>query len=235
MSRLAVTLRLDAQLQARNNIYLIVAVAVFSMALALRALFTPDQLHFFMPLVGLSGVTLTTCFLVGVLLLLERGEGTLGVVLVSPLRTSEYLASKLLTVILLALLESAAIVVVAYGFDLSFPWFLLAVLLRASLVAAAGVALVVRYRSIMDFLLPAIALSFASDLPVLWYLELWSTPLFYLWPTFPSLLLAKAAFRPVDPLVLVYACVYGVLVAGAAVFWASRALERFVVRGKVAT
>jgi fluoroquinolone transport system permease protein len=233
VSRLTATLRLDAQLQARNKVYLIIAIAALGLAFALRALFTPEQLHFFMPLVTLSGVSLTTFFLVGVLLLLERGEGTLDVVLVSPLRPAEYLASKLLTVTALALVESALIAVVAYGLGFSFPWLVLAVLLRSCLVAAVGVAVGVRYRSITDFLLPAIALTLVFDLPVLWYLELWPSPLFYLWPTLPSLLLAKAAFLPVDPLELVYACVYGVLAIGGAVFWASRALDRFVVRGEL--
>ena len=71
----------------------------------------------------------------------------------------------------------------------------------------------------------------AFDLPALWYLELWPSPLFYLWPTLPSLLLAKAAFLPVDPPELIYACAYGALALGAAVFWAARSLDRFVVRG----
>ena len=93
----------------------------------------------------------------------------------------------------------------------------------------------VRYRSITQFLMPSIALAFAFDLPVLWYLELWPSPLFYLWPTLPSLLVAKAAFAPVGPLELVYACVYGLLAVGAAVFWAYRSLDRFVVRGEFAS
>ena len=233
MSRLSATLRLDAQLQARNNVYLIIAIAASGLAFALRALFTPEQLHFFMPLLALSGVSLTTFFLIGVLLLLERGEGTLDVVLVSPLRPAEYLASKLLTVTALALVESALIVGIVYGLGFSFPWLGLAVVLRAGLVGSVGVAVGVRYRSITHFLLPAVALTVAFDLPVLWYLELWPSSLFYLWPTLPSLLLAKAAFLPVDPLQLVYACVYGGLAVGAAVFWASRALDRFVVRGEL--
>ena len=90
MSRLSATLRLDAQLQARNNVYAIVGIAALGLAGALRALFTPEQLHFFMPLVALSGVGLTSFFLVAVLILLERGEGTLDVVLVSPLYSYAY-------------------------------------------------------------------------------------------------------------------------------------------------
>ncbi len=233
MNRLLATLRLDAQLQTRNRVYLIIGVAALVLALPLRALFTPDQLRFFMPLLALSGVSVTTLFLVGVLLLLERGEGTLDVVLVSPLRPAEYLASKLRTVTALALAESALIAVAAYGLDRSFPWLALAVLLRAGLVGAVGMALGVRYRSITDFLLPAVALTLALDLPVFWYLELWPSPVFYLWPTVPSLLLAKAAFLPVEPPQLFYAGVYGVLAMAAAVLWALRALDRFVVRGEL--
>ncbi len=233
MSRLSATLRLDAQLQARNKVYLIVAVVVFMVAFALRALFIPEQLLFFMPLVALSGVGATAFVLVGVLLMLERGEGTLDVVLVSPLRPAEYLASKLLTVTALALVEGTLIAGIGYGLDISVPWLLLAVLLRAGLVAAVGVALAVRCRSITDFLLPVAAFSLAFDLPVIWYLELWPSPLFYLWPTLPSLILAKAAFMPVAPLQLVYACAYGALAVGAAVFWASHAIDRFVARGDI--
>jgi fluoroquinolone transport system permease protein len=234
VSRLSNTLRLDSQLQARNKVYLIIAVAAFGLALALRAVFTPEQLHFFMPIVVLGGVSLTTVFLVGVLLLLERGEGTLNVVMVSPLRPTEYLASKLITLTALALVESAIMAGVAYGLGFSFGWLVLAVVMRASMGVAVGVAVGVRYSSITRFLLPAIVASLAFDLPNIWYLELWPSPLFYVWPSMPPLLLAKAAFLPVDPLQLVYAFVYGTLVVGAALFWASRAIDRFVVRGELA-
>jgi fluoroquinolone transport system permease protein len=233
VSRLSATLRLDARLQARHCVYVVVAVAALALACPLRAAFTPEQLRFFMPLLALSGVTLTTFFLVGVLLMLERGEGTLDVVMVSPLRPAEYLASKLVTLAALALVESALIVFAAYGAGVSVPWLALAVLLRAGLVGAVGVAVGVRYRSLTAFLLPAIAWSIVFDLPALWYLEIWPTPIFYAWPTLPSLLLAKAAFLPVAPAELAYACAYAALALAAAFAWAFRALDRFVVRGEL--
>jgi len=233
MSRLSATLLLDVRLQARNKVYMIVGIVALALALPLRGLFSPEQLRFFMPLVALSGVGITAFFLVGVLLLLERGEGTLDVTLISPLRPAEYLASKLLSVTALALVEGALIAGVAYGRGFAFPWLVLGVLLRAGLVSAIGVALGVRYRSITDFLLPVTALTLVLDLPVLWYLEVWPSPIFYLWPTLPSLLLAKAAFMPVDPGQLIYACVYGVLAVGGGVYVALRSLDKFVVRGEL--
>jgi len=235
VSRLSSTLLLDSQLQARNKVYLIVVAAAFALAFALRALVTPDQLHFFMPVLVMYGVSVTTVFLVGVLLLIERGEGTLNVVMVSPLRPREYLASKLITLAGLALVESVIMAGVAFGLGFSFGWLVLAVVMRASMGVGVGVAVGVRYSSITRFLLPAIFASLAFDLPIIWYFELWPSPLFYLWPSMPPLLLAKAAFLPVDPLQLVYAFGYGTLVAGVALFWASRAIDRFVVRGEFAS
>jgi fluoroquinolone transport system permease protein len=232
MSRLAATLRLDATLQARNHVYVIVGIAALALALPLRALFTPDQLRFFMPLLALSGVGITTFFLVAVLMMLERGEGTLDVVLVSPLRPSEYLASKLSTVTVLAIVEGAVITGFAYGLDVSVPWLVLAVVLRAGFVGAVGVAVGVRYRSITSFLFPAIGFTLLFDLPAFFYLELWPSPIFYLFPTMPSLLAAKAAFLPVDAAEAAYACVFGVLAVAGAVWWAARSLDRFAVRGE---
>ena len=232
MSRLSSTLRLDSQLQARHKVYLIVLGATFGLALAIRAVVTPEQLEFFMPVLVMYGVSLTTVFLVGVLLLLERSEGTLDVVMVSPLRPSEYLASKVITLATLALVESVIVAVVAYGLGFSFGWLVLAIVMRASMGVGVGVAVGVRYRSITHFLLPGIFASVAFDIPLFWYFGLWPSPLFYLWPSMPPLLLAKSAFFPVDPLQLVYAFGYGTLVVGAALFWASRSIDRFVVRGE---
>jgi fluoroquinolone transport system permease protein len=206
-----------------------------ALGLALRAVVTPDQLNFFMPVMVMYGVSLTTVFLAGVLILLERGEGTLDALMVSPLRPSEYLASKLITLAALALVESAAMAIVAYGLGFSFGWLVLAVVMRASMGVAVGVAVGVRYRSITHFLLPGIFASLAFDLPNFWYFELWPTSLFYLWPSMPPLLLAKSAFLPVEPLQLIYAFAYGAVVVGAALWWASRSIDRFVVRGEIAS
>ena len=235
MSRLSSTLRLDALLQARYKVYLIVVGTAVALGLALRAVVTPEQLHFFMPVLVMYGVSLTTVFLVGLLLLFERGEGTLDVVMVSPLRPGEYLASKLITLAGLALVESLVFAGIAYGLGFSIGWLVLAVTMRASMGVAVGVVVGVRYRSITRFLFPGILASLAFDLPTFWYLEIWPTSLFYLWPSMPPLLIAKTAFLPVEPLQLVYAFGYGTLVVGTALFWASRSIDRFVVRGEFAS
>ena len=232
MSRLTATLALDFRLQRRYGIYVIIGAAGLLMALPLRLLFGPEVLRFFMPLLGLSGISITVFFLIGVLLLLERGDGTLDVVFVSPLRPGEYLTSKLLSLCALAGVESALLVGVAFGFDYRHPWLIVAVLSRALLVGSIGLAIGVRYRSITDFLLPAIAFVFLLDLPVLEYLGVLPGPWLYALPTMPSLVLARAAFEPIPLGLLVYAAIYGTAAIAVALVWALRSLDRFVVRGE---
>lgn len=232
MSRLVATMGHDGRLQARNHVYVIVGIATLLLAVPLRVLLTAEQVRFFMPLLALSGVGLTAFFLVSVLMLLERGEGTLDAVAVSPLRPSEYLASKIATVTALALIEGVAIAGIAFAGAFSLPWLALAVVMRAAFVAAVGIAVAVRYQSITRFLFPAVGLTVLFDGPVLFYLELWPSSIFYLWPTLPPLLLAKAAFVSTEPLELVYACGFGAASVAAAWWWAQRSIERFVVRGE---
>lgn len=233
MNRLLATMQLDLRLQVRYKVYLIVIGAALAISAALSSALTPGQLQFFMPILILAGVSMTTVFLVGFLVLLERNEGTLDVVLVTPLRPNEYLASKLITLTSLALLESAIFAVVAYGLGFSAGWLILSVVMRGAMGVAVGVWVGVRYRSITRFLFPAIIASLAFDIPVLWYLELWPTPLFYLWPSMPPLLLAKAAFLGVDGFQIIYAVVYGLLIVGITLYGASQAIDRYVVRGEI--
>lgn len=232
MSRLAATLALDARLQARNRIYVVIGIVALALALPLRALFTPAQLHFFMPVLALSGVGLTALLLVGVLVMLERGEGTLDVVLVSPLRPHEYLASKILTVSALAVVEGVAIALVTYGPGFSVGWLVIAIALRAGLVAAVGIAVAVRYRQLTEFLVPLAALGLLLDLPLVWYFQLSTSPVFLLLPTAPSLLLARAAFFDASGASIAWGLVGGTAGVALAVAWALRSLDRFVVRGE---
>jgi fluoroquinolone transport system permease protein len=234
VSRLSNTLRLDFTLQLRYKVYVIVLGAALVLGLALRAVVPPEELHFFMPVLVLYGVSLSSVFLVGVLLLLERGEGTLNVVMVSPLRPGEYLASKLISLGALAVMESLIFAVAAFGFGFSALWLVAAVVIRAAMGVAVGVAIGVRYRSITRFLLPGIFASITFDIPNFWYLGVWPGPGMFLWPSMPPLLLAKTAFLPVDPWQLVYAFGYGSAVIAVALWWAMRSIERFAVRGEIA-
>ena len=114
MTRLAATLAADVRVQFRNGFYLATAFVVTCSVVGLRWLPT-DVAALLLPVVVLENIVVNTFYFVSALLLLERGEGTLAAQSVTPLRADEYLASKVLTLTALSLVESLLIAAAVTG------------------------------------------------------------------------------------------------------------------------
>ena len=91
-----------------------------------------DVAALFLPVVLLENILINTFYFVSALLLLERGEGTFAAQSVTPLRADEYLASKLVTLTALSLVESLAIATALTGLN----WRLIVMSLGIALAAA---------------------------------------------------------------------------------------------------
>ena len=84
MSRLASVLRLDVRLQARSRLYAIGIVVSVLMGLAGRFLFEPNSARLVLPIFYLLGIGGTTFMFGSSMLLLEKSQGTLQALRVSP-------------------------------------------------------------------------------------------------------------------------------------------------------
>jgi fluoroquinolone transport system permease protein len=120
----------------------------------------------------LQNILVNTFYFVSGLLLLERGEGTFAAQSVTPLRVDEYLGSKALSLTLLSLVESLLIAAAVVGLDGRLAVMALGIALAASLFCFAGAALVIRYESISEFILPSVLYTSLLVLPVLGYFGL---------------------------------------------------------------
>jgi fluoroquinolone transport system permease protein len=116
MTRLAATLRSDIRVQLRNGFYFATAFVAACSIVLLRWL-PPELAAVLLPVVLLGNIVMNTFYFVGGLLLLERVEGTFAAQSVTPLRPVEYLASKVLTLTALSLVESLLIATAVVGFD----------------------------------------------------------------------------------------------------------------------
>jgi fluoroquinolone transport system permease protein len=168
MTRLAATLRTDVRVQVRNGFYLATALVVACSILLLRWL-PADAAASLLPVALLENVVINTFYFVSALLLLDRGEGTFAAQSVTPLRADEYLASKLLTLTALSLVEGLLIAAAVRGFDGQLVATALGIALAAAILCLAGVALVVRYNAINEFIMPSVLYTFLLSLPVLGY------------------------------------------------------------------
>lgn len=229
MRRLAAALRADLRLQVRHGFLLAGAFVAVFWVLVLSRL--PDAVVAGgMPVFLFLNLLVTTFYFVAGWVLFEKGEGTLEALVVTPLRESEYLVSKIAVLTLLGAAEGLAIVLCVYG--AGFDWLLAAagVVLTAALYTLSGFVMIARYDSINEFLLPSTLLVLLLQLPVLDVLGVYESPVFLLFPTYASLLLLEAAFHGVPTWKLVYAVGYASL-ATALLFAVARAsFHRFIVR-----
>lgn len=169
------------------------------------------------------------------LVLLDHDEGSLHARRVTPLRQHEYLASKLITLTVLALVENLLIVVLFHG--TGFGWLMMSVAIIIASVVYALIAMVAvaRYDSINTFLMPSVLYTAFAEIPLLVYLGGVNYPIVLLHPLQPALLLAQGAFRPLGTAELMYGIGAGVAWCAMLFVLASAALERRSISRAAAT
>ena len=240
--RLLAELRTDFRLQARNQLIAISVGVSMVVGGALSWLASAGNLHGTLPLAILMFVGGSTLLYVVAMILLEKEDGTLDALAVSPLKPAEYLASKVLSLTALATLEAFLIAAVALGIlsregpvPLPNPALLLlgAVLLGAMHVLV-GIILVVRYERISEAILPMGAIALVLQLPAFWFLDGLDWPPLLLIPSAAPTLLIRAALTTLTGWQWAYAVGVSTLVLAGLSLWSLRAYERHIVAKGVA-
>ena len=225
--RLLSTMLCDVQLQFRNGFYYATAFVVVFWVVA----FSQFKLDLGQVLPGmlLGNLTVSTFYFIGGLVLLEKGEGTLEAQVVTPLRSWEYIASKVITLTVLSLIENVLIVLAINGGQFDVVALAVGLACAAVLFSLAGLVVIVRYDSVNEYLMPSAFYTAILMLPLLDYFHVWTSRLFYLHPMQAPLVIMQAAFRPVAGWQLLYGGLYSLLWMGLAFAISRRAFARFIV------
>lgn len=232
MQRLAVNFKHDTRIQYRQGFY---AASVFVLVtLAVLISFAPKALGFVLPAVLLTNMVIVTFVFIGGLLLLEKGQRTLESLVVTPLRPGEYLASKVVTLTILAIAENFVITFLTFSNGLvthiNWGWIILGSIISGLLYTLFGFLTVIRYDSLNEYLMPMIGVTLVLQLPAMVCFGVPEYPLLYILPTYGPLILFRAAIEPGSPWQLIYAVVYPTLWI-IVLFWIGRrALPQFVAR-----
>ncbi len=224
MIRLVATLQIDVRVQLRNGFYLATAFVVVCSIAVLRWL-PNDVAALLLPVVLLENILINTFYFVSALLLLEQGEGTLAAQSVTPLRRDEYLASKVITLTALSLVESLLIATAVAGLDWRLLMMTLGIALAATLFCLSGVAVIAHYESINEFIMPSVLYTAVLSLPLLGYFGVGSREWYLLHPIQGSLELMQMQ-TPYTPARLAYAIGYPLLCLVPISLWSRRALRR---------
>ena len=228
MRRLAAAIVCDMRLQVRNGFYYAAAFVAVFWALALSRI-PAKFLALWLPVFILSNILINTFYFMAGLVLLEKAEGTLMAQSVTPLRSWEYLISKVVTLTVVSVCESLVITLFGYGAAFGPAAFFLGVMSSAVLFALTGFLLVIRYDSINEFLFPSFLFTLLFVPPFLSYFGFIGSWLVYLHPMQASLLLTQAAFESIAWWQWFYSVLYPILWIGMLLVFSQRAFERFVI------
>ncbi|MFB6170237.1 MAG: ABC transporter [Haloarculaceae archaeon] len=220
----------DVRLQTRYGIVpaYVVLTAVFALGLGLVA---PAVRTEATVLLVATDPAVLGFYFVAVLVLYERTEGVLESLVVSPLGVRGYLLSKTVSLSALAVVASTVVAGASLGFTARIPILLAGVALSASLFVSLGLVSASRFDSVNEYFLSAAVWGAVLFAPVLGYVGLVETPLFYLLPTRPLLVAVEAGLRPTPTWEVAYAFAYLLVANAVAVRWARRSFDRHVVQG----
>lgn len=224
MTTFVTALRWDVVIQARNGFYWTTAFLVLVVGGLLLAV--PEDLRanaaLWVPMVVAVNLQITTFFFVAGLMLLERDEGTLAALAVSPLTATGYLAARTLSLTTLAVVETLAVAWI--GFDPPGAWLpmLSGMAALGIIYTASGAAMAARYGSVNAFLLPGSLVVTLLLLPLLPHFGIAPRWLFLLHPIEPPLTLIRAGYGAAGDLDLVFGLLGSVFWSVITFLWARR-------------
>jgi fluoroquinolone transport system permease protein len=224
------TLRWDWQLQRRQGLFA-AALFVLLIWIVLFGLVNNVIAHYLLPIMLYIDLSVFGFFFMAGLLYLEKGEGVLAGLAVTPLRAWHYLVAKLISLTSIGVVVSLILTAVVHREAVN--WFVLTgvLILNSVFFTLLSFVLAVRYSAINEFMIPAVWLLGVAQIPFFDSLGIWHRWPLYLLPFQAALLLVRGAFESLAMWQWLYALVYMVCCIGIGFVWSLRVFEQFIVRG----
>jgi fluoroquinolone transport system permease protein len=145
---------------------------------------------------------------IGALIYFEKNENVLPALSVTPMKPITYLMSKIITLSSLGLGISLFIVLIFQTSAANFLWLIIGIGLSSMLFTLIGIMMMTGITSFNQFMIRLIVMNLIIIVPLLDYLNLVDSFVFYLFPSQPALILADAIFTTRTPFDLVYSILY---------------------------
>lgn len=192
MKRLLSAVKFDMAFQFRHGFYYVYLLFTVLYIIVLRLL--PEDIRLqATAIIVLSDPGILGFFTIGALVMLERGQNLYSGLFSTPLRPSEYLVAKTVSLGIISLTSSAIIALAGLGQLLNLLLLIPGIFLTAILFTLIGFVPALRFNSLPVFLLLSPVYIIVFFAPILSYLGVTDSILFYLLPTMGSLLLIDGA------------------------------------------
>ena len=194
IKRLMSAIGYDLRLQFRHKFYHVYAIITVLYVAALR--FLPLGIKdVLLPVLIFSDPAMLGFYFVAALVLFEKDARSLQAIGASPLRPKEYILSKAISLSVLSVLASVALALGVRGANVQWPLLVLGVGLTGMIYVTIGFILTVKHETFSTFLLQSILATAILNLPLLGVFNVVKSPLFYLLPAQPAILLIMESFQ----------------------------------------
>ena len=230
MTAFVTALRWDIVLQARNGFYwasAFVVLVVGGLLLSVPESVRADGAAWVPALLAVN-LQITTFFFVAGLMLLERDEGTLTALAVSPFSPAAYLATRTITLTTLAAVETVAVVLIAFGTGGSWLLILSGTAALGVIYTGFGSGVGARYASVNEMLLPASVFVAVLLLPLLPHFGLGPRAPFLVHPIEPALTLIRAGYGAGNAGEIAYGAFGSVFWSAIAFVWGRNRVARLM-------
>ncbi len=202
MNRLLSSIKYDMLFQFRQGFYFAYAFVTLFYVILLKVI--PESIaEAIFPFILFTDISVLGFFFIGGVLLLEKGQNSLDALFVTPLRVSEYLISKVISLSILSTIATVILFLVISG-DIAFlPTLLLLVWANMFLYTLLGIGIASKVKSVNHYFIFGVPVGMILFLPLLTYFNFIDFAPLYLLPTEPTLEMLTGNFSVQSVVILI--------------------------------
>jgi fluoroquinolone transport system permease protein len=184
----------DMRFQIKHGFYLVYVVITIMYLIILS--FLPENIFSVaLPLVVFSDPSVLGLFFIGGIILLEKGQGVLMVLVVSPLRTQEYILAKVISMALISVLAAFAITFFSHYPTVNWWLLLISTILASAIFTLIGIIINAGCNTVNQYMLKTIPYMILFILPCFSLIGFPYSWLFTIVPSVAALKLMLGAYH----------------------------------------
>lgn len=230
MNRIRNALIADLKFERKQGFFIIYLIISFLYLLVLTQI--PETYrHIAVPLVIFSDPSVLGLFFIGGMLLLEKEQGILQSIVVTPLESIEYVISKVASLSIIAVLAGLLISLLTYSGSVNYGYLLMGILLTSFFFTQIGILIACRSRTINEFFLRMVPWMLGLMAPAFLLIPFRDAAVLNLFPTTACLRLVYGAYHGNPIGMAVFQMIYMILLNGVFLIYTTRKFEEQIVYG----
>jgi fluoroquinolone transport system permease protein len=200
--RVLSSLKADIAFQTKQG-FLFVYIIISAIYIIILSQLPQNVLQYAVPIIIFTDPSVLGLIFIGGILMLEKEQGITSLLAVTPLKFSEYISSKVLSLGLISVIVSLAISLASYSLRVNYPIVAVTILLVSIFFTLLGYIISLKCTSLNQFIMKAIPYITLLMLPCFSLIGFNGSDLFLAAPTVAALKLLIGAYIGINPLMTI--------------------------------